>query len=150
MRTHSGDRPHACTTCGKAFKQSSNLADLTTRTRPTSRRSTTFRSRKHTWKGPDAPTANPLDQLDTTEHAWHPYVAVLNGLSSEKWAWKGPGSEGANALDELNDTPHVKSGHISEKSPMLNDISAVQFFAEVMDKFPVMQHMLFASILPPP
>mmetsp|Transcript_54561 Transcript_54561/g.129106 ORF Transcript_54561/g.129106 Transcript_54561/m.129106 type:complete len:427 (+) Transcript_54561:3-1283(+) len=56
----------------------------------------------------------------------------------------------------------VKSGHISENSPMLNDISAVQswkrcnngmikmFFAEVMDKFPVMQHMLFGSILPPP
>jgi len=56
----------------------------------------------------------------------------------------------------------VKSGHISENSPMINDISAVatwkkvnkgmctMFFAEVMDKQPVMQHMLFGSILPPP
>jgi len=56
----------------------------------------------------------------------------------------------------------VKSGHLSENSPMLNDISAIQtwkrcnngmikmYFAEVMDKFPVMQHMLFGSILPPP
>jgi len=56
----------------------------------------------------------------------------------------------------------VKSGSLAENSPMLNDISAVgswqrvnngmckMFFAEVMGKFPVMQHMKFGSILPPP
>jgi len=56
----------------------------------------------------------------------------------------------------------VKSGHISENSPMINDISGLpswskvnkgmcsMYFAEVMGKLPVMQHTFFGSILPPP
>jgi len=52
----------------------------------------------------------------------------------------------------------VKSGQLAENSPMLNDISGCptwqrvnvgmtkMYFAEVMDKLPVIQHMLFGSI----
>lgn len=52
----------------------------------------------------------------------------------------------------------VKSGQLAENSPMLNDISGSptwqrinagmlkMYFAEVMDKLPVIQHMLFGSI----
>jgi len=55
----------------------------------------------------------------------------------------------------------VKSGQLAENSPMLNDISACpswqrvnsgmlkMYFAEVMDKFPVIQHMMFGSIFKP-
>jgi len=52
----------------------------------------------------------------------------------------------------------VKSGQLAENSPMLNDISGCptwqrvnsgmlkMYFAEVMDKLPVIQHMMFGSI----
>jgi len=54
----------------------------------------------------------------------------------------------------------VKSGALAENSPMINDISGCgtwqrvnsgmlrMYFAEVTDKLPVIQHMLFGSIFP--